>query len=357
MTSRSNLKELSLEEMEAFVLGLGWKRYRAQQLFSWIYQKRVEGFDGMTNLSKEERKLLHDQTYLSQVRLITSRQSKEDGTQKYLFELEDGTRIESVLIPGSNEEEEEARLTLCLSTQAGCTLDCRFCLTGFEKLKRNLKPHEIADQVLWTQKTIGIEHRITNLVMMGMGEPLANLPYLFESLRRLTAPEGMGFSPRRITVSTAGLVPQIKKLGEFSIKVNLAVSLNATTDAVRSYLMPINERYPLKELMAACRTYPLSPRRRITFEYVLLSGVNDTKEDAVRLARLVGGFRSKINLIPFNPFPESEFKRPSDLAVLKFQETLHRAKLTATIRKSKGRDILAACGQLTGIVLPKPACA
>jgi 23S rRNA (adenine2503-C2)-methyltransferase len=348
MSEKENLKEFSKEELEAFVLKLGWKRFRADQIFTWIYRKRVESFDEMTNLSQEDRALLKRRARLGRLRLLTAQRS-DDGTEKYLFALEDGNRIESVLIPDAKGTGEGARLTLCLSTQAGCSLDCTFCLTGQEKLKRNLKPHEIVDQVLAVQKSIGSQRRLTNLVMMGMGEPLANLKHLSEALRRLTSPEGVGFSPRRITVSTAGLVPQIKKLGEFRIKVNLAVSLNATTDSVRDFLMPINRRYPLKDLIAACRDYPLPPRRKITFEYVLLAGVNDSPEDASRLSRLTRGLRCKINLIPFNEFPGSEFKRPSDERVLDFQKILHAADLTATIRKSKGRDILAACGQLTGI--------
>jgi 23S rRNA (adenine2503-C2)-methyltransferase len=356
MSEKLNLRELSKEDLEAFVLGLGWRRFRAEQIFAWIYRKGAEGFDQMTNLSQEDRALLNRRARLSRLRLLTVQRS-DDGTEKYLFDLEDGNRIESVLIPDAKGTGERSRLTLCLSTQAGCTLDCSFCLTGEEKLKRNLDPHEIVDQVLAVQRAIGSRRRLTNLVMMGMGEPLANLKNLQEALRRLTSPEGAGFSPRRITVSTAGLVPQMKKLGEFPIKANLAVSLNATTDGVRDVLMPINRKYPLKELIAACRDFPLPPRRRITFEYVLLAGVNDAPEDAVRLTRLVRGLRCKINLIPFNEFPGSEFKRPSDGRVLDFQKIVHAANLTATVRKSKGHDILAACGQLTGIELHDPASA
>jgi len=343
-----NLKELSSEALERFVLDLGWKRFRAQQIFSWIYQRRALDFDVMTDLSKEERAILNEGACLEGIHLLTSQQSV-DGTEKYLFSLNDGIRIESVLIPDTGEG---ARLTLCVSTQAGCTLDCRFCLTGREKLKRNLKAYEIVDQVLHIQRMIGPSRVVTNLVMMGMGEPLANLRNLLEALRRLTSSRGVGFSPRRITVSTAGLVPQIESLGASGIPVNLAVSLNATTDQVRDRLMPINQRYPLKVLLAACRSYPVRPRRRITFEYVLLAGVNDAPEDASRLIRLVSGIRCKINLIPFNEFPGSGFSRPSEERVDRFQHILHKAYLTATVRRSKGNDILAACGQLTGIEIP-----
>ena len=346
-----NLKELSAEELEAFVDRLGWDRYRARQISSWIYRKRAVDFEAMTNLSREERKILGQQAHLGGIHLLTSQKSV-DGTEKFLFGLDDGNRIESVLIPDSGGTEEGSRLTLCLSTQAGCTLDCGFCLTGREKLKRNLKAHEIVDQVLSVQRLIGVDRPLTNLVMMGMGEPLANLRNLVEALQRLASPDGVGFSPRRITVSTAGLVPQIKRLGASAVPVNLAVSLNATTNAVRDRLMPINRRYPLKSVLAACRSYPLAPRRRITFEYVLLAGVNDTPEDACRLVRLVQGIRCKINLIPFNEFPGAGHERPSEERIQAFQQILLRARLTATIRKSKGEDILAACGQLTGINLP-----
>ncbi|HET6371180.1 MAG TPA: radical SAM protein, partial [Nitrospiria bacterium] len=202
MPEKLNLKELSKEALEAFILELGWRRFRSDQLFAWIYRMRAESFDQMTNLSREERSLLDRRTRLSRLQTLTVQRS-EDGTEKYLFGLEDGNRIESVLIPDAKGTGERSRLTLCLSTQAGCTLDCRFCLTGREKLKRNLEPHEIVDQVLTVQRANGDRRRLTNLVMMGMGEPLANLKNLMEALRRLTSPEGVGFSPRRITVSTA----------------------------------------------------------------------------------------------------------------------------------------------------------
>lgn len=265
------------------------------------------------------------------------RRTSSDGTGKFLFGLDDGESIESVLIP------DDDRLTLCISSQAGCAMGCRFCLTGRMGLKRNLRAHEIADQVISACRLIA-PAKITNVVFMGMGEPLANFDHVAEALWRIT--ELMRISPRRITVSTSGVAPKIPELGEKAPAVNLAVSLNATTDTVRSRLMPVNKAYPLRVLLDACRAFPLPARRRITFEYVLLGGVNDTPEDAKRLAKLLKGIPSKVNLIPFNPYQEAEFGRPDDRRVLEFQDILVAAHITALIRKSKGRDILAACGQL-----------
>jgi 23S rRNA (adenine2503-C2)-methyltransferase len=340
-----NLKSLSFDEMAEFVKGLGWPRYRAGQIWRWIYQKEAVGISGMTDLSLADRRTLEAQAYISQLKLITSLTSS-DGSQKFLLGLEDGTSIESVLIPDVRET--GIRLTLCVSTQVGCTLDCAFCLTGRMGLKRNLRAHEIVDQMLAVEahlKPVG--RRITHMVMMGMGEPLANFYPVVEAIHRLSDPQGMGFSQRRMTVSTAGLVPQIRMLGTLGLKVNLAISLNATTDAVRNQVMEtINQRYPLKELMKACREYPLPPRRELTFEYVLLKEVNDSLLDAQRLVKLLKGIRCKVNLIPYNEHPGADYKRPQDTEVLRFQKVLMDAGIHAFIRKSKGRDILAACGQL-----------
>ncbi|TAK07187.1 MAG: 23S rRNA (adenine(2503)-C(2))-methyltransferase RlmN [Candidatus Manganitrophaceae bacterium] len=348
MTDRKqNLLALSFEELEAWIVDLGWKKYRAKQILSWLYRRRAADFEEMTDLSKADRTLLAEKASLHHLEIVTHQRSV-DGTQKFLLELEDGNRIESVLIPGDD------RLTLCISSQAGCTLDCGFCLTAQEKLKRNLKAHEIVDQILTVQRTLPEETRITNVVMMGMGEPLANFNHVVEALKRMISPIGLGFSPRRVTVSTAGMVPQILKLWE-AVPVNLSISLNATTNAVRDQIMPkVNRLYPIEELLKVCKAFPLPSRRRITFEYVLLAGVNDTPEDAARLVRLSRGIRCKVNLIPFNEFPGSPYRRPTDEQVLRFQKTLLDADLTATIRKSKGRDILAACGQLNSEFAARP---
>ncbi|MDI6729128.1 MAG: 23S rRNA (adenine(2503)-C(2))-methyltransferase RlmN [Thermodesulfovibrionales bacterium] len=331
-----DLKALSKQELESFIKELGLPSFRAKQILHWIYEKHARSIQEITELSKDLREKLSESAYISNLELL-GRQVSEDGTEKFLFGLEDAETIESVLIP------DEDRLTLCISSQVGCAMDCRFCLTGKLGLKRNLKSHEIVDQIISVSKTIK-PRQITNIVLMGMGEPLANFDNVVDALWRIT--EFMKISPRRITLSTSGIVPKILELPKKAPAVNLAISLNATTDEVRDYIMPINKTYPLKELLNACRKFPLSPRRRITFEYVMLKNVNDTPEDAKRLINLLKGIPSKVNLIPFNPYEGSKFERPEDARVLDFQEILIKGHITALIRKSKGQDILAACGQL-----------
>jgi 23S rRNA (adenine2503-C2)-methyltransferase len=343
--SKQNLKALSFDEMKEFVKKLKWPGYRANQILRWIYQKGTVSFDGMTDLSQTDRKVLEAQAYISELKFITS-QTSSDGTRKLLLGLEDGNKIEAVLIPDENETGQ--RLTLCVSTQVGCTLDCAFCLTGKMGLIRNLKAHEIVDQMLVVESLLKTTRQhVTNIVMMGMGEPLANFHQVVEAIHRLSDPRGIGFSQRRITISTAGLVPQIRLLGALGLKVNLAISLNATTDETRNQIMgTINRKYPIKDLLKASREYPLSPRMRLTFEYVLIKGINDSPRDAQKLVKLLKGIPSKVNLIPYNEHPGSDFQRPSEIEVLRFQKTLTDAHLDTFIRKSKGRDILAACGQL-----------
>jgi 23S rRNA (adenine2503-C2)-methyltransferase len=263
-----------------------------------------------------------------------------DGTRKFLFALADGETIESVLIP------DEDRLTACISTQVGCPLACRFCLTGLMGMRRNLAAAEIVGEVLNLQDALEAGERITNLVLMGMGEPLLNFAEVERALRIVCHEQGANFSPRRITLSTAGHVPGIKKLAASDLGVNLAVSLSATTDAVRDQIMPINKRWPIAALVQACRAYPLPQRRRLTFEYVMLDGVNDSREDAVRLVDLLAGIRCKINLIPFNATPDLPDRPAPRFRVEAFQKILHDRGLTATIRESRGQDILAACGML-----------
>jgi 23S rRNA (adenine2503-C2)-methyltransferase len=301
----------------------------------------------MTNIAKAEQGLLTAIFHLP-VPKVVARETSQDGTKKFLFELEDGHTIESVLIP------DEDRQTLCISSQVGCQQACRFCLTGSSGFTRNLQAFEIVDQALEVSRLVKEEEmqRLTNIVLMGMGEPLANFGEVVKALRVITSDKGLGFSPRRITVSTDGLVPEIENLGKTGLKVNLAISLNATTDEVRNKIMPVNLRFPIKTLLSACAHYPLEPRRRITFEYVLLKGVNDRVEDAQRLAKLLRGIKSKVNLIPFNPFPGSEFERPDDATVRRFQKVLLDNHFTAPVRESRGRDISAACGQLRKKVSP-----
>jgi len=348
---RQNIKALIPDKLEEQLVGMGLKKYRAAQVFEWIYGHHAESFDEMTNLAKTERLLLAERYYISRLQTLKT-ECSADGTRKFLFELEDGHTIESVLIP------DEDRSTLCISSQVGCAQACRFCLTGSGGFRRNLEAFEIADQVLAVEKMLaepaaaGKEsscersRHITNIVLMGMGEPLANFDHVLNALVIITADKGPGFSPRRVTLSTDGLVPEIERLGRSGMKVNLAVSLNATTDEVRNRIMPVNRRYPIKELLAACRRFPLDDRRKITFEYVMLREVNDSEADALRLAKLLRGIQCKVNLIPFNPFPGSEFRRPDDVAVQRFKKILADHHYTALVRESRGRDISAACGQL-----------
>lgn len=339
VSSPRNLMALDEQELARFVKESGWPAYRTGQILRWLYQRRIRTINQMTDLSQADRAKLANDTTLTRATEWTVFRSS-DQTRKLVLTLEDGLSVEAVLIP------EEDRLTLCVSTQVGCTLDCSFCLTGTMGLKRNLKPHEIVEQVLTAQDQLDPGERITNMVFMGMGEPLANLEALSEAIRRLrNTTWGLGWSPRRITVSTAGLAARLKEVAPLG--VNLAISLNATTETQRAQLMPaVNGIASLKTLLAACRRYPLQPNRRLTFEYVLLAGVNDREEDARRLVKLIRGITCKVNLIPFNPFPGSSFRRPEDRDVLTFQSILRAAGIDAFIRKSRGRDVLGACGQL-----------
>ncbi len=331
-----DLKSLSKDDVESFIKDAGLPSFRSRQILHWIYERYAQSLEEMTELSKKLREELAERAYISNLTLL-NRLTSHDGTEKFLFGLEDGETIESVLIP------DEERLTLCISSQVGCAMGCVFCLTGKSGLKRNLGPHEIIDQVISVNR-MTLPRRITNIVLMGMGEPLANFDNVVEALRRMTGV--MVISPRRITLSTAGIVPRIAELGQLGLKVNLAISLNATTDSVRDVIMPINKTYPIKAVLDTCRKLPLQQTRKITFEYVMLKDINDSTADAKRLVRLLHGLQSKINLIPFNPYSDCEYERPDDIAVLRFQEILAKAEVTVIIRKSKGWDILAACGQL-----------
>lgn len=338
-TSGTTLLSLTEPQMVKFVHAQRWPSYRARQILRWIYQRRLRTITGMTDLPMHDRMTLSQSATIGRsphVKVLSSR----DGTRKLLLTLTDGMSIEAVLIP------DEARLTLCVSTQIGCTLDCGFCLTGRMGLKRNLKLHEIIDQILTAQDLLRSDEHITNLVFMGMGEPLANLDVLKAAVTALTSKAwGLGWSRRRVTVSTAGLATRLTDIA--ALGVNLAISLNATTEEQRQELMPAaSEIASLRSLLAACRRYPLASHQRLTFEYVLLSGVNDHATDARRLVQLLRGMRCKVNLIPFNEFPGSLFHRPSEQAILRFQSILRDADLDAYVRKSRGQDVLGACGQL-----------
>lgn len=339
MPNKIDLKGLSLEEMERLLADHGEPAYRGRQLFHWIYGRGVATFAEMTDLPVALRARLAEWTDIGGLAPL-NRSISRDGTRKYLFGCADGRAIETVLIP------DEDRLTACLSTQVGCALACAFCLTGQMGFVRHLQCGEIVDQVLALQRDLQPEERIGNLVLMGMGEPLHNYDAVVKALTILAHPLGLAFPPRRMTLSTVGLVPEIVRLGQSGLGVNLAVSLHAATDDIRDRLVPINRRYPLKELMAALRTYPLPPRRRITFEYVLIDGVNDRPEDARALVRLLRGLQCKVNLLPLNEAPAIPFRRSSQERVETFQRVLKSAGILATIRESRGLDISAACGLL-----------
>ena len=334
-----DLRDFTLPELEEWIAGLGEPPYRGGQIFRWLWKRQVDRFGEMTDLPVRCRELLEAQACVSRVSAV-SVQSSQDGTRKLLFGLSDGERIEAVLIP------EASRLTACISSQAGCAMGCGFCLTATMNLHRNLRPAEIAGQLVALGSALGPGERVTHIVFMGMGEPLANYAATEKAVRILIAKAGLAFAPRRITVSTVGVIPGIRCLARAGLGVNLAVSLVATTDEVRNRLMPINRRYPLRELLQACREFPLPPRRRMTFEYVLMADVNDTSEDAERLLGLLKGIPCKVNLIPLNEAPEIPFRRPSRQRIEAFQKILQRAGTIVTIRESRGQDISAACGML-----------
>jgi 23S rRNA (adenine2503-C2)-methyltransferase len=343
--------------------------YRAKQIFHWVYQRFQTDWDQMTDLSKDLRSWLQENVEIFR---LTEQHSNQaiDGTYKFLWKLSDHKTIESVIIPAAlqekTEEKEEphpeapvfsgkplpeteenpewARLTACISSQVGCAMGCKFCLTGVQGLDRHLQVHEIVTQVFELRK----KAPITNIVFMGMGEPLHNFENVVQACKILLDQDGLNFSKRKVTVSTSGLVPAIEELGK-QVDVSLAISLNATTDEQRLKIMPINKKWNIERLMQACRSYPLRSHRRITFEYVLLSGINDSLADAARLVKLTQGIPSKINLIPFNEHPGADFKRPSDATIRAFQRYLLDRKITATVRISRGQDILAACGQLRSV--------
>jgi len=331
---------LELPELEGRIHALGQPRYRARQIFSWIHGKGVFSAEQMHNLPGELRGQVAPFLSPPPVALDETLEG-EDGTQKFRFRLHDGGVIESVTIP------EEKRVTLCVSTQVGCALGCLFCRTGWMGLRRNLEVEEILGQYYAIRSMFGGKRAITHVVLMGMGEPLENPEATRRALKLLTPPLGCGLSTRRITVSTVGIPGRLERL--FSeIPVSITLSLNAADDETRSRLMPINRKYPIEEVLDTLRGMPLAPRRRFTIAYVLIGGENDSLKDARRLVRILHGVRCKINLIPFNPFPETELRRPQEGDVLAFQDCLRGKGLSTHVRRSRGGDVLAACGQLGG---------
>ena len=365
MTTKTDLKNLPLPALEQFLQGQGKERFRALQVFKWIYQQDAHSFEEMTNISKALRKELSETAIISNLEPEAVEQGN-DGTRKYLFPLSDGASVEAVLIPI------EGRNTLCISSQVGCAMACEFCLTGTFKLTRNLTTAEIVNQIMAVRRdlvknppalplvaagTVDDEDdddspespaSIRNIVLMGMGEPLHNLDNVIPAIRIMIDGNGLQLSNRRVTVSTCGLVPEMGRLGREIPNVNLAVSLNATTDELRNRIMPVNRSYPLKELLQACREFPLPGRRKVTFEYVMLGGVNDTLEDAKRLLRLISDIPNKVNLIPFNEHEGCGFKSPTRAAIDAFHTYLIDRHVTVITRDSRGGDISAACGQLKG---------
>ena len=338
--SRLNLIGLQPSELEDLAVSLGASRYRGRQLATWIYRKGMVELEGMTDLPREFRARLAE-THAIALPDVERETPSQDGSRKLVFRLDDERRVSAVLMP------DDGRTTLCLSTQVGCGFGCAFCLTGTMGLDRNLTAGEILGQLIVANGLLDGDARVTHVVFMGMGEPLANYANLVTSLRILTdARLGLGYSPRRLTVSTVGLVSGIDRLGRENLKVNLAISLHGASDDVRGRLMPVNRSWNLDALMAAVRRYPLAPRQRIFFEYVMLEDVNDSPEEARQLTRLLRGIRAKVNLIPFNDWEGSGFRRPPLARILAFQAILLDAGITTTVRWSKGEDIGAACGQL-----------
>ena len=344
-----NLLDLSIEELKELVS----PSFRATQIYEWVYKKNATEFSQMLNLPKDMRQDLAEKFYLDPLKCVKFEQSS-DGSIKYLFELKDGLKIESVLLPMKEEISDEdgkisrhARYTVCVSSQVGCKMGCAFCLTAKGGLVRNLTAGEIVGQILWIKRenNIPYERRI-NVVYMGMGEPLDNLANVSKAIKILALNEGLAISPRRQTVSTSGLGSQIKKLGEMDLGVLLAISLHAVTNELRSRLMPINKAYNIEAVMDAVRGFPIDMRKRVMFEYLVIKDLNDSVSDAKKLVKLLHGIKAKVNLIYFNPHEGSEFGRPELTNMLKFQEYLRDHGVTCTIRQSKGLDISAACGQL-----------
>ena len=348
---KTNLLGLNRQDMEAFFAKLGEKAFRASQITKWIHQLNVTDFDQMTNISKVLREQLKEKACITSLKVDTD-QLSSDGTRKWLLELADGNRIESVFIP------EDDRGTLCISSQVGCALDCSFCSTGRQGFSRNLSVAEIVSQV-WIannllEKEMKPGRKITNVVFMGMGEPLLNFDNVMKAIDVMMDDFAYGLSKRRITVSTAGVVPAMERLAERH-DVQLAISLHATRDELRDDIVPINKKYNLETLIEACHKFmeQRSPRSRLTIEYVMLAGANDSKQDAEELIKVLDGLSVLINLIPFNPFPGSGYKTSSNNAVHRFQDVLMAAGLITVIRKTRGEDIDAACGQLAGKIEDK----
>ena len=348
---KQNLLGMTLQDLEVFFTESGEKAFRASQVMKWLHQLLATNFDEMTNISKTLRETLKQVATIDAPEIVFD-QTSTDGTRKWVMQLEGGNKIETVYIP------ESGRGTLCISSQVGCALDCSFCSTARQGFSRNLTSAEIVAQVWMASRLLGENSRddrkITNVVLMGMGEPLLNYENVLKAITIFMHDNAYGLSKRRVTVSTSGVLPKLDLLGQQS-DVALAVSLHAVTDEIRDSLVPVNKKYPLKELMASCRQYIKNQKAKshITFEYVMLKGVNDSHQDAIKLVKLLKGIPSKVNLIPFNAFPDSGYDCSPMPVIKEFKEQLMKSGLVATIRKTRGEDIDAACGQLVGKVEDK----
>ncbi len=349
MCAKLDIAGLELHELESSLADLGSASFHGRQIFQWIHKRGVTDFALMSDLSRDLRAKLTECCTVTTPEVV-KRDRSADGTTKFLLGLTDGSQIETVCIPeqahGATGLRDAERITFCLSTQVGCAMKCAFCLTGRMGIARNLTAGEIVGQVRVLVRELDLlDHRI-NIVLMGMGEPLHNYEQTMKALRILADEQGLAVSPRRVTLSTVGVLPALERLATEPLMPNLAISLHSTTEEQRDLLVPINRKYGIEELLNVCRRFPLKRRERITFEYVMLKGVNDAPEDARRLARLLGGIRAKVNLLPLNEAAGIPFERPSDEAVNRFAISLAERGVTVSVRKSRGRDIRAACGQL-----------
>ncbi|MFA5144745.1 MAG: 23S rRNA (adenine(2503)-C(2))-methyltransferase RlmN [Candidatus Omnitrophota bacterium] len=333
-----NICDLTLEELKELLRKRGQEAFHAQQVFSWIYKKAATDFEMMSDLSSGLRKQLKEDFYLLSLKPVKLDKSL-DGTEKSLLELKDASLIETVLIPAEN------RITGCVSTQVGCKFNCGFCASGVSGFKRNLASGEIVEEALYL-KNRSQGGKLTHLVFMGMGEPLDNCENVIKAIRIINSPEALRIGARRITISTCGLIPGIKRLSDEGLQVELSISLHAADDQTRSQIMPVNKKYPVKELIKACAEYIKKTNRQVTFEYILINGINSDLRSAARLSDILNGLNCKVNLIPSNPIKELGMEPPSKLAILLFRDYLLKQGVNVTLRKPRGRDIEAACGQL-----------
>ncbi len=338
---KKDIRALTKEQLRNFFVEQGEKAFRGNQVYEWLWQKSAHDFDAMTNISKETRKMLEDNFVINHIR-VDQMQRSSDGTIKNAVRLHDGLIVESVLIPT------DTRTTACVSSQVGCSLDCRFCATARLKRMRNLNPDEIYDQVVAidNESRLYFDRPLSNIVFMGMGEPLMNYNNVLKAIDKITSPEGLGMSPKRIIVSTSGVPKIIKKMADEEVKFGLAVSLHSAIDEVRTSIMPFNSTFPLKDLREALEYWYSKTKNRITYEYVVWKGINDTQEAVDALVKFCKFAPSKVNIIEYNPIDEGEFQQASNKAVEMYQNTLERNGITVTVRRSRGKDIDAACGQL-----------